>query len=251
MAASTIKAAPGQANEFKDIDITKKKRGMVKWVILLVILLLLAGSAVAIFVFNVFGIRENYVTTPLSNVPVVGSLINTEGLQLTQSLVTREELEYELNNYRTQLAQMETELAQANAMNINQVFEINRLLDIEAQQASFSAREAEFDRMIAEGDTRAFVQFYADINPERQEELYRELRGDLIIEDQMLELVRLYENMNTRAATEALESMIGPNTQLVMQILEGLSLSTRATIVQNMSNNNRVTITNLLAPQNQ
>ena len=249
-AASVAKATPGKSNEFKDIDMPKKKKGIVKWIIVIVVVLALVGSIVSVLVFNVFNIRDNFLVEPLSNIPIIGGIVSPMSSEAGAVFLSREELELQIEDYRLQIAQMETELASLNATNINQVFEINRLLDIEARQNQFTQMQEEFDWMIAEGDVRAFLAFYEQINPQRQAEIYRELRGNIIIDDQMLDLVRLYESMNTRSATEALEAMIGPNTSLVLQILEGLSLSTRASIMQTMSNDNRVTITNLLAPTN-
>ena len=242
------KATPGKANEFEDIKMPRKGKKVVRWIIVLLVLLMLIGAGVAVFVFNVWNIRDDYLYEPLSGLPWVGQFMPTPEFVEEEVLPTIEELEAIIQNYRQSLSSAEATAVTLNELNGLQAQEIIRLSEFEAQHNAFNAMREEFDRMLAEGDPRAFAQFFAEMNPETQAELYSEIRGGLVIDDQLNDLFLLYENMNTRAATDALEAMIGPNTTLVIDILNGLSLATRSSIVQNMTVDNRVIVTNLLAP---
>lgn len=237
-----------KANAFQDIDTPKRGKKVLRTIIIILVIMGLIGGAVAVLVFNVFNLRDDYLYEPLSGLPLVGQWMPTPYGFEAEPLPTIEELGAEIEAYRATIASLQAETERLDALNLSQSLEINRLAEFEAGQAGFNQARADFDRMVAEGDPRAYAAFFAQINPEMQAQLYAEIRGNLVIDDQTQGVISLYENMNVRAATDALEAMIGTNTPLVLTILEGVSLNTRTSIVQSMSNSNRVLITNLLAP---
>ncbi len=228
----------------------KGKKGKKKWIFL--ILLLLIAAVAAIFVFNPLNIRDDYFYPALRSIPVVKNIIPAEESEKDEySGLTREQLVVQNKKLEAEKKALEEEKSALSDRADELDKELVRLREIEANQLEFKAEKEEFDRMIAENDPNAYMQFYESIDPENAETLYREAAGDSVTQKELKQYVQTFENMKKDAAAKVLEEMIGTDMELVVRILNNISSEQRGAILGAMEPENAAAAVKQMAPDEQ
>lgn len=223
----------------------KKKKGKLL-PIMIILLFLIGGSIAAIVIFNPLDIRDTY----LANIPVIGEILvpSPEVLEERAEARTNAQLLQELEELNMQLEILTDDLAQVRSINQMYSQEISTLREIEDQQIQFRAERAEFDRMIAEGDAPAFVDFFQTMSPENAEAIYRELIVQVAQTEELDDWVRTVVSMEDDAAASMLEAMISSEMDLVVIILDNIAANRRGAILSEMSPANAADVFPRMAP---
>lgn len=253
--ASNANEAP-EANIDKKAEKKKqKKKGKKKGkgkIIFLIILLILLGLIVSVFGFNVFNVRDEYVYPVLRDVPVIGSWIPEEnnpndeysGLTKEQLIVQNKKLEAEKKALEEDKKNLTTRISDNDK-------EMTRLKELEANQLQFKADKEEFDRRIAEGDIKAYLDYYKSVYPENADKIYREEVKQEAVDKQLKKYVQTFENMKKDAAAKVLEEMIGTDMDLVVRILNNIGSEQRGAILGAMDSKNAASVAKQMAPNGQ
>ena len=242
----------GRSKSFKDVETSSMAKKILKIVIFVIIFLLLTAFIVSVLLFNAFGIRDNHLRGVLSSIPIVNNVLPPIEEPVSEQQTMPETNQFALQNRITQL---EGELAAAN-YELEDLQELNRinnativrLQEIEARQGQYSADREAFDRMIAEGDQVAFEAFFATMWPETAEEIYRSIVVQNVQDEEMRNYIATFENMNNNAASTLLVQMMQTELDLVIDIVDNLSVDRRQRILAAMDVENAAIIAIRLAP---
>jgi len=247
--AAPAKTNLGGGKDFQDIKPKSKKRLIIKLLIFLLVIGLIVGAGVAVFVFNVFDIREQHVRPLIEDVPIVSNLLPEVEITYLEPQITVEDLQVDIAALNQQLAALEAERDNLRNLNAMQTEHIARLTEVEANQLRFTAEIAEFNRQIAEGSPVNFVNWFESIREENLELLYNEISADLDVRQRIDGYVASFETMSARNASTILEQMMTTELELVLAIMAELSLTQRSSVLTAMETNNAATIQIRLAPQ--
>ena len=230
------------SNKSKD---KKKKKG--KALPILIVMFLLIGGAIAgIIIFNPLDIRDTF----LVNIPIIGDLVpSPEVLEEREAARTNAQLQEELLELNAQMEILTQDLTQARSMNQMYQQEISTLRGLEDQQIEFRQNQAEFDRMIAEGDPDAFLRFFEAMSPENAEAMYRELIVREARTEELNDFIQTVTSMENDAAARMLEVMISSEMDLVALILRNIAANRRGAILEEMSSVNAAGVLPYLAPE--
>ncbi len=247
-----------EANIDKKVEKKKQKKKKTKKgkkkIIFLIVLLVLLGLIVSVFVFNVFNVRDEYVYPILRDVPVVGNWIPEEengnendeysGLTKEQLIVKNKRLESEKKALEEDKKNLTTRISESDK-------ELSRLKELEANQLQFKAEKEEFDRRIAENDTKAYKDYYESIYPENADKIYREEVKQEAADKELKKYVQTFENMKKDAAAKVLEEMIGTDMDLVVRILNNIGSEQRGAILGAMESDKAAAAAKQMAPDEQ
>ena len=229
-----------------------KKKGKGK-IIFLIILLLIVGAAVAVFGFNVFNLRDEYVYPVLREVPVVKDWIpEDENAEKDEySDLTREQLIVQNKKLASEKKALEEDKKSLTDKISENNKEITRLKEFEANQTKFQNEKAEFDKRIAENDTNAYKDYYESVYPENADAIYREVATREAADKELKQYVQTFEGMKKDAAAKVLEEMIGTDMDLVVRILNNISAEKRGAILGAMESANAAAAAKQMAPDEQ
>ncbi|GHU76752.1 hypothetical protein FACS1894188_09760 [Clostridia bacterium] len=208
-------------------------------------LLLVVGIAAVIY-FNPLQLRDKYITPQLQQIPIVKNLVKApapaEGGEEAAPAVSADEL-------NTRIAQLETELANSKHLSDlkqsdidTKQQEIDRLRAFEDAQTAFRAEKAEFDKMIAEGDPKAYTAFFEEISPENAEVLYPTIKGDQVTQKEVSRYISVIKEMDESGAAKMLEQLISGNLNLVVEILKKLDTTVAGEILNEMTAENSASV---------
>lgn len=233
--------------EQKKKEKKEKKKGKKKIIFLLPVLLLI-GGLVAVIVFNVGNIRENYLRPTMEKIPVVKNLLPEKPSQDEYSNLSREQL---IEQTKVLTAENQ-KLSDDSKVLTNRINDLNkemlRLQEIENAQVQFRQEKADFDKMIASNDPDAYKSYYEKISPENADNLYREIVTDSQDDAKLKDYIATFENMKKDSAASVLEQMINTDMDLVVLILSNIDSEQRGNILSAMQPANAAAVTKRLAP---
>lgn len=206
-----------------------------KKIVGVLIALIIIGSSVAIFGFNVGNIRDTYLRPGLEKIPIINNLLpplEDEEVIETVNQISAEELMIEELNLKIQ---------ELNA-------EIVRLSQFENTQLQFKQEKELFDQMIALEDPSAYANFYESVDPQLAQELYQQIIVKQNDDEEFLSYVKTFENMKAANATPILEELALTDMELLLMIMNGLTSEQRSNILTNMQPQQAATISRLLSP---
>jgi len=134
--------------------------------------------------------------------------------------------------------------------------EVDRLKIFEEDQASFNKIKQQFYDEVVFGDDAIdyenYKVFYESIEPERAEELYKQVLQKYFFDERYRELADVYSTMKPKKAAAALYEMTG-DLEKVVAILNNMDTKDRANILNALSDVDAVfcgKLTVMLAPTN-
>lgn len=217
-----------------------KKKSKKGCLIMFIISIIIIAILVAVLGFNVGGIRDKYMRPVLEKIPIVKNLLppiedTTEGEDNNKEKLSEEQQTIEA---------LKKEIESLNA-------EIKRLKEFETAQLQFKAEKAEFDKLIALNDPKAYSTFYESILPENAQKLYQEAVGQVQNTKEFKDYIATFENMKKDAAAKILEELIMTDMDLVITILDNLTSTKRSEILATMDPVNAASCTKLLSNKSQ
>ena len=246
-------ASEVENSDFQDIDESQGKKKQIKNILIFGFLFVcFIALLTSILGFNLFNIRDRYLRGILENIPIVSNVLPPIDTSLHNGNVTQmssEELINTIEDLESRLTIYEDEINHLNEVNSLQAAEILRLQEVEENQLQFRADQEAFDRMIAEEDPNAFINFFTSINPENAEILYREAVTSSYQSREIRNYVATFEAMDRRSAGTTLETMMTTELELVVLILSNMSIDQRASILGVMSSENAAIIATMMAPE--
>ena len=238
-----------------DRKAARKRGGGAVILIIVFILLLLIGGFAAAIAMNLFGIRENHIMPSLRQMPIVSNLLPEQEMPgwMEEELAVdyaalAAELQATITRLQSQLDVLQDNFNRTDAMNRDNIAELHRLREIEAQQLQFNENAREHERMLAEGDPRAFAAFFETINPDHAETLYERILGTNIRDDRWAAYVALWGALRPSNVAEMIEDMHGAHMELIISVLRELDLSTQRRIIDALEIETRGLIMRQLYP---
>ena len=226
----------------------KKKRGWVGILIIGLVAVALAGFAVAVVQFNVFGLRDNQLREVLEAIPIVNNLLPPLEAVDPVLAMSVDELLLEISRLESHNESLSSEVTRLENLNRTFLEEISVLQAFEAAQAEFSAARAVFERESALGNPAAFENFFRQISPETAEEIFREVAAINHHDAEMRAFISTYNNMDESAVADIFEQLIRTDSELLMTILRGMNAQRRADILSNMTVRSAEQLTRWMAP---
>ena len=129
--------------------------------------------------------------------------------------------------------------------------EIARLKVFEEDQTAFNEQKNEFYNEVVYGnsapDADTYIKWYESIDAEAAEEIYRQVIADKEASGEIKELANAYAEMDPASAAEVLQKMSG-NLDTVAKIMDNMSSSDKAEILQELDQDFAANITKKLMP---
>lgn len=232
---------PEPVPKIKNVKQKGKRKG---WIVPVVLLLLIIGTGVAVVGFNVFGIRDKYLTGILRNIPIVSNLLPAENSSEEDPYdgKTPEELKNEIERLKLEIAEKDENYNTLLDKNNRNIRELDNLKDIESQYEQFSSDKAEFDELIGLKDPQAYAKFYESIDPVNAERIYAEAVKQNAANAEIKKYVATFTEMDATAAARILDSMTATGPDLVVNIFINMPTANRAEILAEMSVENATVI---------
>ena len=233
----------------------EKKGGGIAKILTVVFISSFLGLVVAIALilyFNLFNIRDRYVTGWVRNIPIVGTMLIPDEEEVTLAVdrgAPRNELIAEIERLEVALRQSNERFDLLNESVADLNSEVERLRIFEEERLVLNMEREEFDRLIAHGDPVNFAQFFENMDPENAEALYREL----VVAQQMDREVRRFINTfsameDDDAAAIAEEMLARGDMRLVVRILSNLRAEQAGAILAAMEPENAAAVAIQMEP---
>ncbi len=212
-----------------------------------IVLLLIAGIAAALW-FNIFNLRNKYLLPTLQKIPIVNNVIPVPSEDGTEVTASRNELLTQIEDLQNQLKKSQDEVKALNEKNALFAEQITSLKAIESQQLKFKEDKAAFDKLVAEGNPQAYVNYYEQISPENSQQLYNDAKVKSTNEKDLKNYIATYQAMDEAAAAAMLEELMTTDSELVVLILRGVDSKKSAEILAGMDPVNSASITKQMFP---
>jgi flagellar motility protein MotE (MotC chaperone) len=221
----------------------RKKRSVIP---LLFTVLLLCGAGIAIFAFNLFGLRDNIVYPLLSNIPVVKDYLPV-GQEAAPDLSVQQ-LRERVTELENQLSEKDRNISELEERDIQSVGEINRLREFESQQLQFKQDKAAFDERIAMQDPQAFAEYYERMSPENAELLYPTAAAKSEIDGEIKRYISNFTEMDEEDAAAVLQQLVSTDMNLVVAILRGMNNRASSAVLGAMDAAAAASVSKMMAP---
>ncbi len=223
---------------------TPKKGGKLKKVFGLILLLFFIASIVGyIFIFNGFGLRDGILRPYLENIPVVSNYLPTEEMP-----VNTKDLEAEIERLKAENEALQLQVDNSNASSDETSAELERLKEIEAQQAEFVAMKEEFDKNFATMTADDYIAYYESMYPDLAQETYGELISDKYNKEELDVYIAKFQSMEPSSIASLLEEMMNTDIELVVLIMNNLDNQTAGETLAAMDPVNGAQIAKLMSP---
>ena len=236
------------------VKVEKKGGGTAK-ILTVVIISSFLGLLVAIALilyFNLFNIRDRYVTGWVQNVPIVGTMIIPledevplavdRGAPRNELIAEIERLELALRESNERFDLLNDSIADLNS-------EVNRLRLFEEERLVLNMEREEFDRRIAEGDPANFAEFFENMNPENAEALFAEIIATQQQDRELRRFINTFSAMeDVDAAAIAEEMLARGEMRLVVRILSNLRPEQAGAILASMEPENAAAVASQMEP---
>lgn len=218
---------------------------MKKW---LIIILLLAGLVAAVKL-DFLGLSSKYLVKSLEKIPGLSWFLPTQTKKdsmdnLNKDVILKKyyEKEKELMDLKKNSEQITQQLQLSQE-------KIQKLENYEKQFDELEKREEALDEAVAKNDSKAFVQFYEEMDPDTAKKIYIELKQEQVQDEKIKQLSSVYSNMEPNQAAEILSSMIKKDLNLVLAILRGMKSENVSAILADMESQDAALITKEISGQ--
>ena len=200
--------------------------------------IILAGFCAFIY-FDVGGFGSGVFAPVAKNWPIIKNIL-PETIEeekeypydnMAEAVETIQELQKKIDKLQKENDDISIEVDELEKEN-------KKLKEFESQQVEFEKLKAEFEEEIVFGedaiDTSEYLKFYESIEPEKAEELYKQVISEENASEEIADLASTYAKMDPGAAASALEAL-GDDVTMVCDILTIMSQKNRAAIMDEMS----------------
>lgn len=254
--------------------------GKIKIVIITLFIIFVWLAIFALLIkLDVNGIGSNVLSPVLRNVPVINKILpeasdeetslntNSKYDTLAKALRRIEELDRQIVELQAELDgtglsddtstgdnsnnKTEKELKQANETIKDLKQQVENLKVFEEEQLNFDKLKDEFYNEIVYNDkaptTDEYVKWYEQISPESAAEIYQQIEEKYKADEETQKLADTYEAMKPAQAAAILQNMTG-ELDAVVNILNSLSASQRASILSSMDSAFAAKLTSKMTP---
>lgn len=215
-----------------ELDEQEKKGGSIlsMLIVLLIIIIWLAIFA-ALIKFDVGGFGSGVLRPILKDVPIINRILpaytdeeffeehDTKYSTLESATARIKELELQLADYQNQEESDGGTIEDLKA-------EISRLKVYEDEYKKFQDRVKAFDKKVVFADEapsiEEYKQYYAEIQPENAEEIYRQVVEQLQYDEKIKEEAKRYAKMDPASAAKILEIMCADDLDTVCGIIASM-----------------------------
>jgi len=218
----------------------------------ILLLLIVVGAIVAIFVFNVFNIRDEFIFEPLRSVPLIGDFI--PGEPLTENGVENGQpaepvADPEVAALMSQIEVLQGQLNMAQALNTQYEETVQVLQGYQNVITEYRENRRLFDEMIIMQDPNAFANFFEEVEPDTAARLFAQIRQQQQVDRDFRRYASTYAEMDTGEAADVFGILLMTDANLVVDILESFNPTQRAEIFNEMEAEDVAILTILMAPQ--
>jgi len=249
-----------EMKEANALEEEEEQGGIFSVIFIALFIILIWLAFMALFIrLDVGGIGSGVLRPYLKDVPVInkilppvkGSVSDTGedlyyGYDNMEDAVARiKELEIEVQNL-----QQDKSDATAQVSILNE--EITRLRTFEKNQLEFEKIKNEFYNEVVYSqnapDISEYRKYYESINPEEAAEIYREVIGEVVYDEEIEKYAKAYSAMKPKAAAGIFEAMTD-DLDLAARILEQMSADDRGNILGAMNAEVAAQITKIMEPR--
>ncbi len=216
---------------------------IIKFIILLVILF---GVSFLLVKNGLFGLDSGPLKDILMNVPYVNEYLPSDG-EVGQSK-SRDELLVENSNYENQIQNLEEQLKNTLTEAENLQLEVDRLSQLENEYLDFREEKDAFDLEVASGEKVNYANYYYSIYPENADDIYRQIVGDIQSDEELKRYISRFEALDSSSCATILEELISTDLDLVVNIVDNMSVDKSAEVLEKMDSINSSTILKRLTP---
>lgn len=226
----------------KDKKEKRSKSDIITTIILVVLLIIILLGGFAIFIrFNVGGFGNKVMRPILKDVPVIKYILPEEDEEIVEENGKYKSIEEALMDIQ-KLTLENDKLKKDNADIKNKVEDLTqentKLKKYKKELEAFEARVKEYENEVVFGesapDVSEYQKYYEQIDPERAEELYKQVITKIQGDEKAKELANTIAKMDPGAAASALEKLTD-NIALVCDVLLDMTEKNRADIMNEMS----------------
>lgn len=236
----------------KSMENDEKKSGGMGCLVGIIVVLALIAGIVAVFYFNVSGVNEKYLYPTLRKVGLFENMIPEEVevdeyADYTPELFIKdiEKLQDEINGLKIEMKNSQADIKTKDE-------EIARLKVFEDERIKFKEEKDLFDQNVVYNTSAPplndYIAYYEKLFPENAAKLYKEALGDVQRSEELTSYLKTYESMDSKKAAKILEQMVTTDLDLVVDILNGVKVANRASLLEQMSPDVAARVSKRLAP---
>lgn len=217
-------------------DITEEKKRKVNPIIIILLLLIIVlGAVVALIKFDVAGLGTKVVGPAIKDIPGASYILPEMPEEVDESLDiyrTKEEVEEILKVTEDRLNEKVEEADNLNEQLKDALAEVERLKAFEENYIQYEADKKALDEgIVGATDSASFAEWYERTSPENAEEIYREIKGEAIVDEKRQELITLIGNMDEEPAAKMIEELSYTRMEMVADILRNLESEKAASLL--------------------
>ena len=219
----------------------REKGAIVTTVILILLMIIIILGAFALFVkFDVAGFGSKIMRPILKDAPVVKMILpdEIEEPNNTSPYKTLDEAVFDIKKLQLEIDKLKKENADNKSKVEDLTKENAKLKKLEMSQEEIEAKIKAYENEVVFGenalDITQYQKYYEQIDPERAEELYKQVIYKVSAKEKAKELANTYAKMDPGAAAAALEEL-DDNIALVCDVLLDMTEKNRAAIMDEMS----------------
>jgi len=236
----------------RDINDSGRRRRRRLPIIPILLLLIVVGAIVAVFVFDVFNIRDEFIIEPLRSIPLIGDFIPGEPLVengVENGQAAEPAVDPEIAALISQIEGLQTQLNTAQALNTQYEETVQVLQGYQNVITEYRENRRLFDEMIAMQDPNAFANFFEEVEPDTAARLFSQIRQQQQVDRDFRRYAATYAEMDTGEVADVFGILLMTDANLVVEILESFNPPQRAEIFNEMEAEDVAILTILMAPQ--
>lgn len=239
--ANEKKEEKKEAKRLKKEGKKNKKKKILPKIILFFILL--GGVTYFIYQSNFFGLGNKYIRPVLEKIPVVNSY-----LPEVSKDKTRQELLMENDILMLEKTQDLKKIEELSIEKSNNLAELERLRLLESDYLVFKEQKRLFDIEVASGDSVEYINYFESINKDTSQEIYINLKKEQVNKDEYDRYISRFEAMDSKKSATILEELSFGDMDLVITILNNISIKKSTEILENIETETATTILKRLTP---
>lgn len=209
--------------------------------ILLIILILLGGFALFVK-FDIAGFGSKVMTPIFEDVPVIKYIlpdpIDSDNDKVNYPYKTMSEAVEEISKLKIKNDKLKKENDDIQDKVDQLTKENEKLSKLKKEYDTFEKNKAEYEKEVVFGDDAIdiseYQKYYEQIDPERAEQLYKQVLVQLAADEEAQELANTYAKMDPGQAAQALEKLEN-SLGLVCDVLLSMTEKNRAAIMDEMT----------------
>lgn len=227
-----------------------EKKGKGGLIVLIVIILILAGTT-TMTVLDVAGLRSDVLVPFLRDLPLIGGLMPEaeETPPPVDPAALIAQLEAQIAALEGENASLEADLESLLEIALGLEQENEFLQEFQERHDEREAALAEFQRARAEEEPDAFMEFFATLNPDLAEEIFRDLSSLALQAERWQDYVSVWGAANPTLVAQAIEEMIFTDMALIVAALQDLPVPQRAAIINALSTDARAAVMRQMDPR--